>query len=142
MIQTGDPTGTGMGGESIWGGEFEDEFHATLRHDRPYTLSMANAGPGTNGSQFFITVVPTVRPSDYIFYILHIITHVWVVFFLMKPQDFGYITEFDYTGCTVFDLLKIVNKRFLLMNMTTAMRLRIAYSMSYFAIGLPYRFSS
>lgn len=60
MIQTGDPTGTGMGGESIWGGEFEDEFHATLRHDRPYTLSMANAGPGTNGSQFFITVVPTV----------------------------------------------------------------------------------
>lgn len=60
MIQTGDPTGTGMGGESIWGGEFEDEFHATLRHDRPYTLSMANGGPGTNGSQFFITVVPTV----------------------------------------------------------------------------------
>ncbi|MEQ2208775.1 Peptidylprolyl isomerase domain and WD repeat containing protein 1, partial [Xenoophorus captivus] len=60
MIQTGDPTGTGMGGESIWGGEFEDEFHSTLRHDRPYTLSMANAGAGTNGSQFFITVVPTV----------------------------------------------------------------------------------
>ncbi|XP_044000395.1 peptidylprolyl isomerase domain and WD repeat-containing protein 1 [Gambusia affinis] len=59
MIQTGDPTGTGMGGESIWGGEFEDEFHSTLRHDRPYTLSMANAGAGTNGSQFFVTVVPT-----------------------------------------------------------------------------------
>lgn len=59
MIQTGDPTGTGMGGESIWGGEFEDEFHSTLRHDRPYTLSMANAGPGSNGSQFFVTVVPT-----------------------------------------------------------------------------------
>lgn len=63
MIQTGDPTGTGMGGESIWGGEFEDEFHPTLRHDRPYTLSMANAGPASNGSQFFITVVPTVSCS-------------------------------------------------------------------------------
>lgn len=59
MVQTGDPTGTGTGGESIWGGEFEDEFHPTLRHDRPYTLSMANAGPNTNGSQFFITVIPT-----------------------------------------------------------------------------------
>lgn len=59
MIQTGDPDGIGTGGESIWGGEFEDEFSPKLRHDRPYTVSMANAGANTNGSQFFITVCPT-----------------------------------------------------------------------------------
>lgn len=57
MLQGGDPTGTGMGGESLWGGKFEDECDPSVKFDKPGLLAMANAGPGTNGSQFFITTV-------------------------------------------------------------------------------------
>ena len=59
MIQGGDPNGNGTGGESIWKKDFEDEFAPNIVFDRPYLLAMANRGPKTNGSQFFITTVPT-----------------------------------------------------------------------------------
>ncbi|MFH1504950.1 MAG: peptidylprolyl isomerase [Candidatus Omnitrophota bacterium] len=59
MIQGGDPTGTGRGGNSAWGGPFEDETTPDVKFDKPGLLAMANSGPNTNGSQFFITTIPT-----------------------------------------------------------------------------------
>lgn len=59
MIQGGDPTGTGAGGQSIWGKNFADECSPKVRFDAPGLLAMANRGPNTNGSQFFITTIQT-----------------------------------------------------------------------------------
>ncbi len=58
MIQGGDPTGTGAGGQSIWGKMFGDECSSSVKFDKPGLLAMANRGPNTNGSQFFITTAP------------------------------------------------------------------------------------
>ncbi|CCB90245.1 peptidylprolyl isomerase [Simkania negevensis] len=59
MIQGGDPQGTGRGGASIWGDNFKDEFKSDVKFNRPGLLAMANRGPNTNGSQFFITTTST-----------------------------------------------------------------------------------
>lgn len=69
MIQGGDPSGTGRGGESIWGASFEDEVDNNVSFDKPGILAMANAGPNTNGSQFFITTanVPWLNKRHTIF---------------------------------------------------------------------------
>ena len=87
MIQGGDPTGTGRGGESIWGRPFEDECTPDLAFNKPGLLAMANAGPGTNGSQFFITTVSTPW--------LH-----------MKHTIFGEVTE----GSSVVEAIEKVEK--------------------------------
>jgi peptidylprolyl isomerase len=65
MIQGGDPTGTGMGGESIWKKPFKDEFKSGIIFDKSGVLAMANSGPKTNGSQFFITTAPTPWLNGY-----------------------------------------------------------------------------
>jgi len=59
MLQTGDPTGTGRGGKSLWGKPFNDEVSTAFRFDKPGLLAMANSGPNTNASQFFITTAKT-----------------------------------------------------------------------------------
>lgn len=69
IIQGGDPTGKGKGGQSIYGGHFEDEIRPALRHNARGILSMANRGPGTNGSQFFVTyaAVPHLDGANTVF---------------------------------------------------------------------------
>ena len=65
MIQGGDPTGTGRDGQSIWGKPFEDEFNSKATFDSTGILAMANSGPDTNGSQFFIMQADNALPNNY-----------------------------------------------------------------------------
>ena len=69
MVQGGDPTNTGKGGESIWGGKFNDEIKEDLKHKARGVVSMANSGPNTNGSQFYITYAaqPTLGNLFYLY---------------------------------------------------------------------------
>ena len=86
MIQGGDPTGTGRGGESLWGKPFEDEIVSSLTFDKPGMLAMANAGPNTNGSQFFITVAPTTWLNGHHTIFGQVINGMDVVYAISKVQ--------------------------------------------------------
>lgn len=86
MIQGGDPTGTGRGGESIWGKRFDDEISPDLVFDKPGILAMANAGPNTNGSQFFITVAPTPWLNGHYTIFGNVISGMDVVYAISKVQ--------------------------------------------------------
>ena len=86
MIQGGDPTGTGRGGQSIWGKSFEDEIVPSLKFDKSGYLAMANAGPNTNGSQFFITVVPTPWLNGHHTIFGEVISGMDVVYAISKVQ--------------------------------------------------------
>ncbi len=71
MVQGGDPTNTGKGGESIWGGKFNDEIKEDLKHKARGVVSMANSGPNTNGSQFYITYAPQPTLGNFFYFSSH-----------------------------------------------------------------------
>ena len=93
MLQGGDPTGTGRGGESFWGGKFEDEVTPEIKFDKKGLLAMANAGPNTNGSQFFIMHKDELGlPKNYVIF-GHVVDGMDTVDKManvtVKPNEFG-----------------------------------------------------
>lgn len=105
MIQGGDPTGTGRGGSSIWGKPFADEIVPSLKHTDKGTLSMANSGPDTNGSQFFITLAATPHLDGKHAVFGHVVQGMEVVERLgavRTGQGDKPLQEVKIVGCTIF----------------------------------------
>lgn len=88
MVQTGDPTGKGKGGQSIWGRPFADEIRSTLKFNNRGILAMANSGPDTNKSQFFVRYLPEVSFDPFNLY-HHYLVRILFLDYLLEAATFG-----------------------------------------------------
>ncbi|KAJ4775229.1 Peptidyl-prolyl cis-trans isomerase [Rhynchospora pubera] len=115
MIQGGDPTGTGKGGTSIWGKKFNDEIRESLKHNARGILSMANSGPNTNGSQFFITYGKQPHLNG-LYTIFGKVIHGFEVLDIMEKVSFQLFNTSLIIFLTVIE--KIANFKFIVLDQT------------------------